>query len=94
MSISFTDQIKVPDEVLVSGLQSESVMLNLKSERYFGLDEMGTSFPKLLSASDCIRTAYEVLLDEYDVEPEVLRRGLSDLLARLIEEGLVEVSGE
>jgi len=36
MAISFTDRVKVPDDVLISGLQNESVILNLDSERYFG----------------------------------------------------------
>lgn len=94
MAISFKDRVKVQDEVLISGLQGESVILNLNSERYFGLDEVGTRFLTLLSEADSIQTAYDALLEEYDVEPEVLRRDLTALLDELIDNGLVKVSVE
>jgi hypothetical protein len=94
MAISFTDRVKVPEEVLISGLQGESVILNLNSERYFGLDEVGTRFLTLLSSSESIQAAYEALLEEYDVEPEVLRRDVTELLNSLVEQGLVEVTVE
>jgi hypothetical protein len=94
MSISFSDRIKVPDDVLISGLQGESVILNLESERYFGLDDVGTRFLTLLSNSDSIQFAYEALLEEYDVEPEVLRNDLNNLVTKMLEQGLVELTRE
>jgi hypothetical protein len=44
MTISFSDRVTVPDDVLISQLQEESVILNLDSERYYGLDDVGTRF--------------------------------------------------
>ena len=41
-AISFSDRVRVPDDILISNLQDESVFLNLESERYFGLDNVGT----------------------------------------------------
>jgi hypothetical protein len=43
------------------------VLLNLKSENYFGRDPVGTRMWTLLATSDSIQSAYEALLDEYDV---------------------------
>lgn len=94
MAISFANRVKVPEEVLISGLQGESVILNLSSERYFGLDKVGTRFLTLLSSSESIQAAYNALLEEYDVEPDVLRRDVTELLNELVEQGLVEVSNE
>ena len=92
MPISFNDRVRVPEEILISGLQGESVILNLNSERYFGLDEVGTRFLTLLSEAESIQAAYDSLLEEYDVEPEVLRRDLTALLDELVQQGLVKVS--
>ncbi len=92
MPISFSDRVRLPDDVLISALQSESVMLNLESERYFGLDEIGTRILSLLSTSDSIEAAYELLLEEYDVDGEVLRQDLLSLVEKLAEQGLVEIS--
>jgi Coenzyme PQQ synthesis protein D (PqqD) len=94
MNISFDQRVSLPRDVLISNVQDESVILNLDTERYFGLDEVGTRFLSLLSKSDSIQKAYEALLDEYDVEPELLRRDLTGLLTQLVEQGLVQLSDE
>lgn len=92
MTISFSDRVKVPDDVLISTLQSESVILNLNSERYFGLDEVGTRILSVLSTADSIQAAYDVLLDEYEVDAEVLRQDLAALIKQLAEQGVVEIT--
>jgi coenzyme PQQ synthesis protein D (PqqD) len=94
MSISFTERLILPEEVLVSNIEGESVLLNLNSERYFGLDDVGTRMLSVLTESDSIETAYEVLLAEYEVENETLRQDLADLIDRLIDQGLLEIARE
>ena len=89
MTISFSDRVTVPDDVLISKLQEESVILNLDSERYYGLDDVGTSFLSALTTSDSIETAYDRLSREYDVDPQVLRDDLLALVENLIDQGLL-----
>ena len=89
MTISFSDRVTVPDDVLISHLQEESVILDLDSERYFGLDDVGTRFLAVLTTSDSIETAYERLRDEYNVDPQVLRTDLLALIENLIDQGLL-----
>jgi hypothetical protein len=40
--VSLADRVTVPAHVLVRFLDKESVLLNIETERYFGLDETGT----------------------------------------------------
>ena len=94
MSISFAARVSVPSDILISEVGGESVLLNLKNERYFGLDDVGTRMWKALIAVDSIQAAYEMLLAEYDVEANRLRQDLDELIGKLIEQGLVEISGE
>lgn len=89
MTISFTDRVTVPDGVLISQLQEESVILNLQSERYFGLDDVGTRFLTVLTSSKSIEDAYQELATEYDVDPQVLRQDLLALVQKLIDQGLL-----
>ena len=91
MTFSFNDRIKLPGDVLVTGLQAESVLLNLDSERYFGLNDVGTRMLTLLTSSDSIEAAYESLLSEYDVDAEVLRHDLASTIEELAKHGLVEI---
>lgn len=92
MAISFSDRVTLPEDVLISGVDHESVLLNLKSERYFGLDDMGTRMFSVLTSSNSIQAAYETLLQEYDVDAEALRQDLTTLIDKLVEQGLMEVA--
>ena len=92
MSISFSDRVKIPDDVLISKLQEESVILNLDSERYYGLDDVGTRFLSVLTSSESIEAAYETLAGEYDVDRQVLRQDLIELVENLSKQGLISVN--
>jgi hypothetical protein len=81
----------VPAHVLIRHLDGESVLLNLESERYFGLDATGTRMWELVTSQPCIASALEKLLEEYEVEPDVLRSHLTELLSGLVENGLLQV---
>src|SRR6185295_7715063 len=89
MSISFSDRVKIPDDVLISKLQEESVILNLDSERYYGLDDVGTRFLTVLNTSESIEAAYEALRREYDIEENVLRDDLLELIENLLNQGIL-----
>jgi len=92
MSISFSDSVKIPDDVLISNLQDESVILNLDSERYYGLDSIGTRILSVLTTSESIEAAYNTLIQEYDVDRHALRQDLIALVENLVAQGLVKVS--
>lgn len=92
MQISFSDRVRIPDDVLISRLQEESVILNLDSERYFGLDDVGTRILSVLTSSESIAAAYESLLAEYDVDGQVLREDLLAVVESLAQQGIVEVT--
>jgi Coenzyme PQQ synthesis protein D (PqqD) len=94
MGIPFSARLSAPPDVLVSELAGESVILNLKSECYFGLDEMGTRMWNALTTSESIQAAYDVLLAEYDVPEEELRNDLTELIEKLVDQGLLEVASE
>ena len=89
MTVSFTDRVAVPEGVLISRLQEESVILNLESERYFGLDDVGTRFLTILTSSESLEAAHQKLATEYDVDPEVLRQDLLALVEKLVDQGLL-----
>ena len=91
MAISFSDRVIVSDEGLISKLQDESVILNLDSERYFGLDDVGTRMLTVLSSSSSIESAYETLRNEYDVDGQVLRQDLIVLVENLLQQELITI---
>src|ERR1700674_4199958 len=90
--VLFSDKVSVPAHVLVRFLDKEAVLLNIETERYFGLDETGARMWQLATTSANIDAAYHALLSEYDVDAEMLREHLSDLLEKLVDNGLLTVT--
>jgi hypothetical protein len=89
--VSFADRAAVLPHVLVRFLDKESVLLNLETERYFGLDETGTRMWQVVTAAPNIDAAYQELQNEFDVESELLRLHFTELLGRLVDNGLLQI---
>jgi hypothetical protein len=89
--LSFSDRVEVPKHVLVCFLEKESVLLNLEVEIYYGLDETGTRMWQVVTMAPNIDNAYVELLSEFDVEAELLRQNLSELLGQLVDNGLLRI---
>jgi hypothetical protein len=90
-AISFAARAKAAEGVLFRELAGEAVLLSLGSETYFGLDEVGTRMWNVLNASPSIQAAFDLLLEEYDVDEPQLRHDLEAFLAELLERKLVEI---
>jgi len=91
MALSFDARVTVPEQVLFQELEGESVLLNLDTETYYGLDEVGTSMWEALTASDAIQSAFDTLLTLYEVRPETLRQDLTELVEQLLDKGLLSL---
>ena len=78
-------------EVLFQEVGGEAVLLDLASERYFGLDPVGTRIWTLLGDDDRLEVVCDALCAEYDAEPLLIRDDLLALVAQLAEAGLVKL---
>lgn len=87
--VSFSTRARTAPDVMIQEVGDESVLLDLKTERYLGLNEVGTRMWRVLLESDSIQAAYETLLAEYDVTPQQLEEDLRDLLDRLLANALI-----
>ena len=76
-------------EVMFQELGGEMGLLDLASESYFGLDEVGARIWALLHEHGELQTVFEAMLAEYDVEPREREKDLLELVERLLEAGLV-----
>lgn len=84
-------RISIRPNVLVRELRGESVLLNLDSEAYFGLDEVGTGMWRALTTFPTLEEACMALISEYDVEPARLRADVDRFVERLAGAGLIDV---
>jgi len=75
--------------VVFERVQGSSVMIHLGTNRMFELDPAGTRLWELLSEGKDLAGAHAAMLEEYDVQPDVLRQDIDALIERLTSEGLV-----
>ena len=66
----------------------------METERYYGLNPVGTRMWVLLSELQDMQSAYERLLDEYDVDPAQLVRDLTGFVQGLAQIGLLTIERE
>ena len=90
MAVSFTERIKISPDVLFRVVGDEGVLVNLKTERYLGLNPVGTRMWNVLSGASSIQAAYDELLQEYEVEPAKLRADLQEFIDQLLGQNLIE----
>jgi hypothetical protein len=92
MTATFDDRVVASSRVLYKDVAGEAVLLDLATETYFGLNAAGARCWQLLTTAPSVRDAFEVLVEEYDVAPDELRRDLQTLLDELLERGLLDVA--
>jgi hypothetical protein len=88
-TIEARSRLAVPSHVLSRKAAGETVLLNLDSEEYYGLDGVGDRLWGLLEGGTTFGHVIAALLDDYEVERAVLEADVSALLADLADSGLV-----
>lgn len=77
-----------------SDLGGESVILNMQTGVYHGLNEVGARVWDLIEKPKAVKEIKQVLLEEYEVEADVCTDDLFSLLNELKTAGLIKVTNE
>jgi hypothetical protein len=94
MKTSLQDRIIISPEVLFQDASGETVLLDLRSETYYGLDAVGTRIWALLQEHGCLGEVYHALQCEYEVDPEQLATDLLGHVDELLRAGLLKLERE
>jgi hypothetical protein len=86
-----TGRVTIPEHVMVRQLGDESIMLDMASGYYFGLDPVGARIWQLLSQTSSFAEIVERLAQEYDVTPEQAESDLVRFVEELKANGLLNV---
>ena len=83
--------LRVAESVLKRTAGSETVLLDLDSEEFFGLDGVGARVFELLEEPRRLDDVVGTLLTEYDVDRETLTTDVTDLVSELLTRNLLVV---
>ena len=90
-TINLNQTIAPSPDVISQEVSGETVLLDLESENYYGLDEVGTRIWQLIKETNELQSIFDTLLKEYDVSEERLQLDVSTLLTEIEGMGLVKL---
>ena len=89
--MNLTDKPTIPTQVMARQVGDETVILDLGSGTYFGLDPVGARIWQLIGEGKTLGEICDTMLDEYDVTREALERDVVELAAKLLEQKLISI---
>ena len=87
--MNLNQTITLSPDVISQEVSGETVLLDLESENYFGLDAVGTRIWQLIKENNDLQAIYNTLLEEYEVEEKRLQTDLEAILGEVTQLGLV-----
>ena len=91
--MNLNQTVCVSPTVISQEISGETVILDLESECYFGLDTVGTRIWQLIGEHGDLRRIFATLLAEYEVEEEQLLADLEALISDAAGRGLITLRG-
>ena len=82
-------RLQIPEQVVTRQVGDETVLLNLESGTYFGLDPVGSRFLELLEVEGTLATVLAKMLEEFDVTEAQLEADLLRLADEMLASGLL-----
>ncbi len=79
------------ETVFAQEVDGEMVLLDMSSENYFGLDEVGTAMWQAMQEKETLAEVLASLLEQYEVESDVLEKDLLIFVDKLAEKSLLKV---
>lgn len=91
MDVTLASTARISDGAVFRELEGESVILNLQTGTYFGLDPVGTRVWQLIERFGHLTAVRDALLEEFEAGADEVSRDLLHLVAELRARGLVDV---
>ena len=90
-TITLAHRASRSDQVLSQDLGGEAVLLDLASEQYFGLNQVGTRIWQLLETTPALLEVHGALCVEFEAAADQIECDLLALIGALRDTGLVTV---
>jgi Coenzyme PQQ synthesis protein D (PqqD) len=92
MSMELTARVRLAEDVLMQKVGDDAILLNLNTENYFALDEIGTRIIDTLQESDSVAQAVRKLVGIYEVDEGRLTTDAVRLVEECEQHGLLQIT--
>jgi hypothetical protein len=86
-------RVRVPQHVVYRSFPSETVVLNLNTGKYHGLNATAGRMLDALQQASSVRDAAAVVADGYEQPRTVVEQDMCSLCQVLLDRGLIEIDG-
>ncbi|HXA55255.1 MAG TPA: PqqD family protein [Solirubrobacteraceae bacterium] len=83
-------RVRMPQHVVCRSFVAETVVLNLQTGQYHGLNPTAGRMLEALQQAPTVAAAVDGIAAQYHVEQELIQRDLLALVGGLLERGLIE----
>lgn len=90
--MNLSTSFDIPADVVARQVGDETVILDLRSGTYFGLDPVGARIWQLMGEGKTLAEICSVMLDEYEVSRADLERDTMNLVEELSAQELISAS--
>jgi hypothetical protein len=90
--VTLQSRLRIAKDILSHDLDGESVLLNLNTGVYLGLNSVGTRVWHLIANHELLETVLDFLIQEYDVTRDQCIRDLFLLVQEMQEQQLLEAT--
>lgn len=91
--IRLTNKLSIPDGVMARQVGDETVILDLASGTYYGLDPVGARIWQFVTEGCTLDQVCERMLAEYEVARADIERDVLALTQALLGKNLITISG-
>ena len=88
-----THRVRLPDHVVYRSFEAETVLLNLRTGEYYGLNPSGARMFELLCEIGSTDAATREAADEFGQPITAIAKDMSQLCADLLARNLIEIDG-
>ncbi|HIE89330.1 MAG TPA: PqqD family protein [Gammaproteobacteria bacterium] len=88
-SMSATRHLTLSSKAIIQEINGELVILDMGSEEYFSLNEVGCKLWRLLESNSDLSVAVASLLEQYDVDSKQLSDDVESVVTELKRVGLL-----
>jgi hypothetical protein len=89
--MKLADKVVVSPQVTAREVSGETVILDLESGNYYGLNPVGARMWQLMEAGNSLSAVCDAVAEEYNVPLDVLQRDVLKLARDLVDKKLVSV---
>lgn len=90
MDVTLSHRFTRSSDVLSQEVGDEAVLLDLASEKYFGLNPVGRRIWELLEQHPVLGDVHRLLCEEFDADPARIKADLLMLIGQLHTAGLLK----